>query len=379
MNEAEKRYYSATPILDYAKSINCPFVGIAGGKGNGKTYDIIRIGLNIRIKEGYIMRYLRRYAESIKPKALQSLCKPHRQTLINLTNGKYNDFNYYQNRFWLVRRDETGKIVEKDPEPFIVCNALNSVEAFTGTDEGECSMIFYDEFLSREKELNDEYYNLMIYHSNCVRNRVNKWTPLILVGNTVTRNSCLITEFGVNLYEMKKGEITVVKNSKNEPKIVFEYCDEVEVMTEAADAYYNRFNDNDRIKMIYKGDWTIGNYPHLPKQVLKNSCMMCRIKIIAPSNRAICFEFHVDESRGVFGYVQNYFSDALPKICTLLNKQILTQYDVFNYLPQRGIFRKFIALVYTRNVFFESCEVGEQFRDFLKNFTGAQNISNVYK
>lgn len=372
-------YYSARPILDYAKSINCPFVGIAGGKGNGKTYDIIRIGLNERIKNGYIMRYLRRYAESIKPKAIQSLCKPHRQTLINLTEGKYNDFNYYQNRFWLVRRDDTGKIVEKDNEPFIVCNALNSVEAFTGTDEGECSMIFYDEFLSREKELADEYYNLMIFHSNCVRNRVNKWTPLILVGNTVTRNSCLITEFGVNLYDMKKGEITVVKNSKGEAKIVFEYCDEVEVMQEAADVYYNRFNDNDRIKMIYKGDWTIGNYPHTNQQTIKSSTMLARIKIIAPSNRAICFEFRHYNDRDLFGYVKSYDNDLLPKICTFINKDMMLKNDVFNYLPQRGIFKKFISLVYTRNVFFENCEVGEQFRDFLKNFTGAAAIANVYK
>lgn len=372
-------YYSARPILDYAKSINCPFVGIAGGKGNGKTYDIIRIGLNERIKNGYIMRYLRRYAESIKPKAIQSLCKPHRQTLINLTEGKYNDFNYYQNRFWLVRRDDTGKIVEKDNEPFIVCNALNSVEAFTGTDEGECSMIFYDEFLSREKELADEYYNLMIFHSNCVRNRVNKWTPLILVGNTVTRNSCLITEFGVNLYDMKKGEITVVKNSKGEAKIVFEYCDEVEVMQEAADVYYNRFNDNDRIKMIYKGDWTIGNYPHTNEQTIKSSTMLARIKIIAPSNRAICFEFRHYNDRDLFGYVKSYDNDLLPKVCTFINKDMMLKNDVFNYLPQRGIFKKFIALVYTRNVFFENCEVGEQFRDFLKNFTGAAAIANVYK
>ena len=372
-------YYSARPILDYAKSINCPFVGIAGGKGNGKTYDIIRIGLNERIKNGYIMRYLRRYAESIKPKAIRSLCKPHRQTLINLTEGKYNDFNYYQNRFWLVRRDETGKIVEKDNEPFMICNALNSVEAFTGTDEGECSMIFYDEFLSREKELADEYYNLMIFHSNCVRNRVNKWTPLILVGNTVTRNSCLITEFGVNLYDMKKGEITVVKNSKGEAKIVFEYCDEVEVMQEAADVYYNRFNDNDRIKMIYKGDWTIGNYPHTNQQTIKSSTMLARIKIIAPSNRAICFEFRHYNDRDLFGYVKSYDNDLLPKICTFINKDMMLKNDVFNYLPQRGIFKKFIALVYTRNVFFENCEVGEQFRDFLKNFTGAAAIANVYK
>jgi hypothetical protein len=178
---------------------------------------------------------------------------------------------------------------------------------------------------------------------------------------------------------MKKGEITVVKNSKGEAKIVFEYCDEVEVMQEAADVYYNRFNDNDRIKMIYKGDWTIGNYPHTNEQTIKSSTMLARIKIIAPSNRAICFEFRHYNDRDLFGYVKSYDNDLLPKICTFINKDMMLKNDVFNYLPQRGIFKKFISLVYTRNVFFENCEVGEQFRDFLKNFAGAAAIANVYK
>ena len=136
--ENESKYYSPDPVIDYAEKIGCPFVAIAGGKGNGKTYGIILRYLKQRIKTGRVLRYLRRYRESISPKAIQSLCKPHKQTLINLTNGRFNDFQYYQNRFWLIRKDDTGKTVEKDPNPFIVCSALNSVEGFTGADEGEC-------------------------------------------------------------------------------------------------------------------------------------------------------------------------------------------------------------------------------------------------
>jgi hypothetical protein len=98
-----------------------------------------------------------------------------------------------------------------------------------------------------------------------------------------------------------------------------------------------------RIKMIYKGDWTIGNYPHIPKQMLNSSYMHARIKIIAPSNRAICFQFHSLGNK-TFGYVRSYDSDRLPKLCTFINKQELFKTDVFNYLPQRGIFKKFIAL-----------------------------------
>lgn len=375
--DIEKKYYSPVPIIEYGEKIGSPAIGIAGGKGNGKTYGIILYYLKQRLENGRVLRYLRRYRESISPKALQSLCKPQRQNLINLTGGRFNDFQYFQNRFWFVRRDDSGKIVEKDRQPFMICSALNSVEANTGADEGECSAVFYDEFLSREKEIADEFYNLMIFYSNCTRNRV-YYCPLILVGNTVTRDSSLITNFGVDMYNLKKGEITVVKNSKKEPVIVFEYCDEVEVMKEAGDAFYSRF-ENDRIKMIYKGDWTTGAYPYLAKQERDNSRVPVRLKIVLRDKIAMLFEFHLYNDR-MYGYVCKYDDDNIQVQATLINKiQVFKDKHIFNYLPSGGIFRQFTRLVYTKNVYFDSLQTGEYFRDFLKNCRGAENISNVYK
>lgn len=376
--ENENKYYSPVPIIEYAEKIQCPCIGIAGGKGNGKTYGIILYYLKQRMETGRPLRYLRRYRESIAPKALQSLCRPHKQTLINLSGGKFNDFQYFQNRFWLIRRDDSGKIVEKDRQPFIIASALNTVEANTGADEGECSAVFYDEFLSREKELSDEFYNLMIFHNNCTRNRTGYYCPLILVGNTVTRDSSLITNFGVNMYDLKKGEITVVKNSKKEPVIVFEYCAEVQIMQESADTYYKRF-ENDRIKMIYKGDWTTGNYPYLSQQERERSRVPMQIKIILRDKIALLFEYHIINDR-MYGYVREYDDDKIQVVATLINKQqVFKQSRVFNFLPSGGIFRQFAKLVYTKNVYFENFQIGEYFRDFLKNCRGAENISNVYK
>ena len=376
LSEAPK-HYSAEPVLEYAESIGCPVIGIAGGKGNGKTYDIIRKYLKERCSTGRLMRYLRRYRESISPKALQSLCKPQRQNLINYTGGKYNDFQYYQNRFFMVKRNAGGDIMDKDIQPFMVCSALNSVEGFTGADEGECTAIFYDEMLSREKELNDEFYLLMIYHNNCTRNRT-LYTPLILVGNTVTRNSSLVTNFGVDLYSMKKGEITVVKNSKKEPTIVFELCTDAPVMQEAAEMYYNRF-ENDRIKMIYKGDWTVANYPMLPHQELDAAVLLGSIKIISPANCALLFSF-MRSGDNIFGYVRRFDDDNIPHLCTMINKTyIFKKPNYINYLPSKGIFKTFSRLIFTKNVYFDSMETGEYFRDFLKNLTGAANLISVYK
>lgn len=374
--EKENLYYNGDDILKYAEQNNCPFVAVVGGKGNGKTYYFIRKALQARIKKNLISRYLRRYAESIKPKAIQSLCNPHIQTLINLTEGKYNGFHYYQNRFFLVRR-ENNKIVEKDSQPFLVCSALNSVEANTGADEGQCAYIIFDEFMSREKEIEDCYYKLMIYHNNCIRNRTDVFSPLVLIGNTVTRNSIIASEFGVNLYELKQGEITAVKNKKDEICIVVEYCGIVEVMEQAENTYYKRF-DNDRIKMVYRGEWTVGNYPHITRDMLNITYTILTIKIITPNKQALLFDIRKMYGASVFGYVRKCYDDDERYICTLINKTHISKKHTYNYLPQRGIFKEFIKLVYTKNVYFESNEIGEMFRDFLNSFTGCQNLRNIY-
>ena len=375
----DKIYYNPNPVIDYAEKIGCPVVGIAGGKGNGKTYGIILRYLKERLRTGRPLRYLRRYRESISRKALMSLCSPQKQHLIDLTGGKYNDFQYFANRFYFIRRNEEGKIEDKDIKPFIICSALNSVEGFTGADEGECSAIFYDEFLSREKEIADEFYSLMIYHNNCTRNRTGYYCPLILVGNTVTRGSSLITNFGVNLYKLKKGTITVVKNSKDEPTIVFEYCDEVEVMQQAADTYYSRF-ENDRISMIYHGDWTVSNYPYMPLQDRQHDATNINIKIVCTgSDSALYFTFCRTRYGKLYGSITRDTGEEKQHAAKLINiTRAFKDITTFNYLPNSGIFRQLIKLVYTKNVYFDCCESGEMFRDFLKTFKGAESISNVY-
>lgn len=371
-------HYDPNPVIDYAESIGCPAVGIAGGKGNGKTYGIILRYLRRFIDNHKPLRYLRRYKESISRKALMSLCNPQKQNLINLTGGKYNDFQYFANRFYLIRREE-GKIVDKELQPFMICSALNSVESSTGADEGECCAIFYDEFLSREKELPDEFYDLMIFHNNCTRNRTENYCPLILVGNTVTRGSSLARNFGVNLYKMKKGSITVVKNSKDEPTMVFEYCDEVEVMQQAADTYYKRF-ESDRLNMIYHGDWTTSNYPYMPLQQRTADATSITIKIVCrESDSALIYTFCRTAQGRIYGSVERDTGEREKHTAQLINiTRAFKDRNVFNYLPQQGIFRQFMKLVYTKNTYFEDCESGEMFRDFLKTFKGCEAIANVY-
>lgn len=370
-------YYDVNPILKKAKEIDVPAVAIFGGKGNGKTYGIILKYLKEYMENGRPLRYLRRFKDSIAPKAISSLYRAQIQNIINLSGGKYNSTKYVGNCFYLCRR-EGNKIVEKDDNPCCICSALNTVETFTGVDYGECSAIFFDEFLSREKELKDEFVNLMIFHDNCVRNRTHYYIPMILVGNTVTRNSILATEFGVNLYEMKQGDITVCHNSKKEPTVICEYCDTVDVMADAGEKYYSRY-ENDRIKMMYTGAWSVGSYPHLSEsKYIDNSNAIFTYHIIAPSKDSLLAVIYKYKS-----WVYMYVRKKEPKEngnVILLNKITPLQKNMFNYFD-RGVraIELFGEMVAQNRTYFRTNEIGELFRDFLKNFTGGEVLAQRYK
>ena len=376
--DIKQDFYSPQPLIDFAQKENCPFIGILGGKGNGKTYGLIWWGLKQFMITGRIMRYLRRYDVSIKPKAIQSLCNPQQENLRNLTNGKYNAFQYYQNRFYLIRM-ENGERVDKMQQPFMICSALNSLSAFTGADEGECSCIFYDEVMSRkEQEIPDEYLQLMIFHDNCTRNRTDYFCPMFLVGNTFTRNSIIIQNFGVDLYKSKQGQITVVRNKDKQPTFIFEHCADTKRMQQAGDTFYARFQ-NDHLNMIYKGEWTVGNYPLILHKFLDSSKIIARVKIVTPSKIAVSFEIRCISGKNLFAYVCKYANDNTPYDALLLNKTQILNNRTFNYLPQHGIFKQFVKLIYTKNTYFENFEIGEYFRDFLRTFLGCERLKDVYQ
>ena len=370
-------YYSIMPLIEYAKSIRCPFIAAIGGKGNGKTFSSLKYALKERVEQDFICRYVRRYDKTITAKNIQSLCNPLRQDLINLTKGEYNAFKYWQNRFYFVRVDSNGKELDRCKKPFMIVSALNSVEMSTGADEGEISCIIYDEVLSREKELSDEFNSLMIFHSNCIRNRTDRYIPLIMLGNTFSRKSILLSDFGVNLYQLKQGEITVINNKKS-PVLCIEYCGVSEKMEKSGIAYYERFN-NDKVKMIYKGDWSVGNYPRCSSQFIQNSDCIFSLQCQSPSGKMLSCDMMMYEGRKPYVYIYQCIYDKEYDFRIYTSKTGAFKINESNYISNRGIFKTYQTLIFTKQCYFESAETGEMFRDFLNTVTNGAKLATVYK
>ena len=357
------RYIDISPILEKAKELNCPYIGVIGGKGTGKTYWCVDYGLKdfFRDNSKRPFFYVRRYDKTFTPSICGNLVNCHRQDIINLSKGKYNKADLRGKIYTLSREtiNERGERKKTNTETIAYCRSLNNVETETGDDKGDISCIIYDEFLTRGNELKDEFLKLQILHSNATRNRTDRFIPMFLLGNTVSRDSAVAEQFGIRLRDIKRG-LNVFENSKHQARILLYYTDATEKNIDSAEMYYNRF-ENSRINMISRGDWVLGSYNIAPYDMLFTRGFTAKFYF----NRVA-----VNATIGIRG----------------INPFLLIRKPSENYniaiSPYHGknnlqvIPKIYIDLVKKGNLYVETSEIGEDFRDICKHIVNGMEIVN---
>lgn len=357
------RYIDMSPILEKAKELNCPYIGVIGGKGTGKTYWCVDYGLKDFFKDNSKRPffYVRRYDKTFTPSICGNLVNCHRQDIINLSKGKYNKADLRGKIYTLSREtiNERGERKKTNTETIAYCRSLNNVETETGDDKGDISCIIYDEFLTRGNELKDEFLKLQILHSNATRNRTDRFIPMFLLGNTVSRDSAVAEQFGIRLRDIKRG-LNIFENSKHQARILLYYTDATEKNIDSAEMYYNRF-ENSRINMISRGDWVLGSYNIAPYDMLFTRGFTAKFYF----NRVA-----VNATIGIRG----------------INPFLLIRKPSENYniaiSPYHGknnlqiIPKIYIDLVKKGNLYVETSEIGEDFRDICKHIVNGMEIVN---
>lgn len=357
------QYIDINPIVAKAKELNCPYIAIIGGKGTGKTYGCVDYAIR-DFFDGNSKRpffYVRRFDKTFTPSICGNLVNSHRQDIINLSKGKYNK-SELRGKIYTVSREtitDTGLKKKANTETIAYCRSLNNVETETVDDKGEVSCIIYDEFLTRNSELKDEFRLIQTVHSNAVRNRTNRFVPMFLLGNTVSRDSAVAEQFGIRLRDIKRG-LNVFENSKHQARILLYYTDATEKNLESASMYYDRF-ENSRINMISRGDWVLGSYNIAPYDMLF-----------------------------IRGFTAKFYFNRIAVNVTIgikgINPYLLVRKPSENYniaiSPYHGknniqvIPKAFIDLVKRGNLYVETSEIGEDFRDICKHLVNGMEIVN---
>lgn len=358
------QYIDINPIVKKAKELDCPYIAIIGGKGTGKTYGCIDYALRDFFKDNSQrpFAYVRRYDKTFTKSICGNLVGSHRQDIINLSKGKYNTAELYGKIFELMHKEQTAKGEDKrtNRKTIAYCRSLNNVETETGDDKGDISCIIYDEFLTRGVELKDEFLKLQTCHNNLTRNRTDRFIPFFLLGNTVSRDSAVAEQFGIRMRDIKRG-LNVFENKQHKARIILYYTEATSKNAEAAEAYYDRF-ENSRINMITKGDWVLGAYNIAPYDMLfvRGFTAKMYFNNIAV-NATLCV-------KGQNPYLlirkpSNTYDIAISPYHGKENIQILP--------------RIFIRCVKLGNLYVESSDIGEDFRDICKHIVNGLEVVNA--
>lgn len=255
-----KEYYDRSGIDE----TNASYRMIIGQRSNGKTYSVLKTIIHDYFLGGKRSAYIRRYAEEITPKNIQLLFSQPSliSMIISLSNGRYNGTFYRANCFYMAFIDDDGKVMEKDKTPFCITRAINTWETSKGQDVGEISLICYDEFMTRNGYLRDEFICFCNLLSSLIRDRERE-VVVYMLANTVNKYCPYFEEMGLkDVDKMPQGSIRVYTYGDSDLKVAIEYCDPVKATQKTASKFF-AFN-NPQLEMVKNGTWEFKNYPHCP-------------------------------------------------------------------------------------------------------------------
>lgn len=241
---------------------------IVGERSNGKTYGWCRKVIEEYLNTGTPSAYIRRHEEQIKPRYLKNLFNPHIEWIEKKTKGKWNTVTYWLNDFRLARIEtlpngET-KVVAKDSKEFCRCYAISTVETSKGADRGPVKYICFDEFITRQFYLQNEFVLFQNILSSIIRKR--SGIIIYMLANTVNKYCPYFRNMGLRkIGNQKQGTIDVYKMGQSQMKIAVEYCAQAGHINPVVSQYFAF--DNPRLQMITSGSWEIDLYRMAPKQL----------------------------------------------------------------------------------------------------------------
>ena len=251
------KYYTTKNIDAKGAKYNVIF----GERSNGKTFAVLRLGLEKYKKTGCQTALIRRWKEDFKGKRGQEMFS----NLVNagvvedIFGSEWNTIIYYGMR-WYLARVEDNEIVQKALEPFAFAFALSEMEHDKSTSYDRCDHIVFDEFISRGAYFPDEFVLFCNTLSTIIRQR--DTAVIYMLGNTVNKYCPYFAEMGLShVKQMKKGDIDVYNYGESGLSVAVEYSDSP-AKNKKSDVYFAF--DNPHLKMITSGEWELDIYPHCP-------------------------------------------------------------------------------------------------------------------
>ena len=356
------KYYSLTNILKRDAQYNIIF----GERSNGKTFACLEYGLKQYVKTGKQMAYVRRSKEDFIGRRGGAMFDAlvAAGVITKLTAGQWSGVYYYSSRWYLCRYDDKGNRFNDDT-PFCYGFALSTAEHDKSTSYPHITTIVFDEFITRQFYLADEFTILANTISTIIRQRTD--VKIFMLGNTVNKYSCpYISEMGLKHFrDMKPGDIDVYNYGDSGLRVAVEYCRPNK--RGKPNNFYFAF-DNPKLSMITSGAWEMEIYPHLPYKYKPKDVLLhfyvnyndiwlhaeivalpsCSFIYIHPKTTPL--SDHDNRNTLIFSDIVN----PLPNYFRRINE------------PRTALCRRIYEYFIQDRVFYSSNEVGEIMRNYLK-------------
>lgn len=241
-------YYSSKKL----RKKECDYYIIIGQKSNGKSFDIKSLMLKEAYEQNRHFAYMRRWTyERTANKVEQYFAD---EELFKVNNfGEYNQVQSYTNKIYLGNITDKGKKSYDKLVGYAV--DLSGATHYSSLAFPDVYNILFEEFITDSGYLgNDEVkiFNTMV--STILRRRPG--THVYMIGNTINRFCPYFSEFGININEIKKGDIVYYtfddKENDNKITVGIEYCEDI---------YTNKLVFGHSAKMINGGEWQTNKVP----------------------------------------------------------------------------------------------------------------------
>lgn len=363
----KSKYYTVKNILTKEAHYNLIF----GERSNGKTYSVLEYALDLYFKTGEQLGIIRRMEEDFVGAQSMRTCYDSlshngegRNIVSEMSRGVYSGVIYYAGRYYLTVPGEDGQDVRTD-KCVALAFAISASEHYKSGSFPNITTILFDEFMTRQRYLINEFVLFQNLLSTIIRQRNN--VTIFMCANTVNKYGCpYFNEMGLyRIREMKQGEIDVYTYGETGLCVAVEFSDSPS-KSKPSDVYF-AFN-NPRLQMITGNGnvWEMDIYPHCPtKYAPKHILFMFFIvyedvilqgEVILKDDLYFLF-FHrktsplKDEDRDLI-YRQDY--DARPNV----RRNLLAR-----ALPVEN---KIAELFHNDKVFYQDNEVGEIVRNYLQ-------------
>lgn len=364
-------HYSSERI----RKLKAVFNIVIGKRSNGKTFDwktdLLRGYAADRRYRGV---YIRRKDTEVLPKNIAPLFELPTEDaitgepvpqIVDIFEGEFNSYEYKNRAFTLVlRSEETGEVIKRDTQPFCFTCALATWENRKGVDVGEVRSICFDEFMTREPYLRDEFVKFMNVLSSFIRDR--DTATIWMLANTVNKYCPYFEEMGLNQVDtMEPGTIQLYRmGAEGQTTIAVEMCasDEGSKKVEKYFAF-----DNPQLEMITSGSWEIALYPHCPCEMTKED-IVHRFYVLF-NNKVIAGDIMQDEDYLFILYHYHHPEREFTKDDILYlptNDGLINHCKHISDTPTE-VHKLIYHLIKTEREFYASNEVGEVIRNWKIN------------